>query len=47
MNRNMIDQARFSAPMPLRRISPETKIPIAQLVSIRLKKNATSAKPNP
>ena len=42
----MTDQARFSAPIPLRRISPETKIPIAQLVSIRLKKNATSAKPN-
>ena len=47
MNKNMIDQAKFSAPRPLRSTSPETKMPTAQLVSIRLMKNATSAKPSP
>ena len=36
-------QAMLSAPMPLRSTIPDTKIPTAQLVRIRLQKNATSA----
>ncbi len=42
----MILQANVSAPSPFRSTSPDTKIPTAQLVSIRLAKNAASAKPS-
>src|SRR4030095_1006069 len=40
-------QARLSAPMPLRTTRPETMMPTAQLVRMRLQKNATSARPRP
>ena len=39
-------QANVSAPSPFRSTRPDTKIPTAQLVSIRLAKNAASAKPS-
>src|SRR5689334_5315517 len=44
---NMMLHAMFSAPRPLRMTRPDTKIPIAQLVSSRLTKNAASARPRP
>ena len=40
-------QAMFSAPRPWRSRMPATKMPIAQLVRIRLMKNAASARPRP
>ena len=43
----MMLQAMFSAPRPLRSRMPATKMPTAQLVSIRLTKNAASARPSP
>ena len=42
----MMVQAKLSAPSPFRSSRPETKIPTAQLVSIRLAKNAASARPS-
>ena len=42
----MMVQAMLSAPRPLRSNRPATKMPIAQLVRIRLTKNAASAKPS-
>src|SRR4051812_7172558 len=42
----MILQANVSAPSPFRNTSPDTKIPTAHPVNIRLAKNATSAIPS-
>ena len=42
----MMVQAMLSAPKPLRSNRPATKMPIAQLVRIKLTKNAASAKPS-
>ena len=42
----MMLQANVSAPSPFRSTSPDTKMPTAQPVSIRLAKNAASAKPS-
>ena len=40
-------QAKLSAPRPLRMTRPDTKMPTAQLVRIRLAKKAASARPMP
>ena len=42
----MMVQAMLSAPRPFRSSSPATKMPIAQLVRMRLMKKATSGSPS-